>query len=246
MVTAKPVGDNFCGVWRTAQVLLHSPGLSTGRSLIGTSGGQCGQLKHQYKAGDDRMEKLLLTVWEAADVLSVSRSRGYELLYAEQLDSVKIGRSQRVSLASVGRLANGPSRVMNSRRPQGEGPDGLPRLRVDRRTARPDHLHPDAPSSRRGAATLAGSIRPRSKPQPLLRTVFRQRGPTHLLRGTSRGSASPDDQPQPGPQDRQSRVSAAKGTSAASALDGRTKAALCAWGRPSPQPRPTHQEGRRS
>jgi hypothetical protein len=30
------------------------------------------------------MEKLLLTVWEAADVLSVSRSRVYELLYAEQ------------------------------------------------------------------------------------------------------------------------------------------------------------------
>ena len=55
------------------------------------------------------MEKLLLTVWEAADVLAVSRPRGYELLYAEQLDSVKIGRSQRVSLASVGRLANGPS-----------------------------------------------------------------------------------------------------------------------------------------
>ena len=55
------------------------------------------------------MEKLLLTVREAADVLSVSRSRGYELLYAEQLDSVKIGRSQRVSLASVGRLADGPS-----------------------------------------------------------------------------------------------------------------------------------------
>jgi hypothetical protein len=30
------------------------------------------------------MEKLLLTVWEAADVLSISRSRVYELLYAEQ------------------------------------------------------------------------------------------------------------------------------------------------------------------
>jgi excisionase family DNA binding protein len=90
-------------------VLLYSPELSTGRSLIGTSSGQCGQLKHQYKAGDDRMEKLLLTVWEAADVLSVSRSRVYELLYAEQLDSVKIGRSRRVAPASVRRLADGPS-----------------------------------------------------------------------------------------------------------------------------------------
>jgi excisionase family DNA binding protein len=83
-------------------VLLYSPGLSTGRNLIGASGGQCGQLKHQYKAGDDRMEKLLLTVWEAADVLSVSRSRVYELLYAEQVDSVKIGRSRRVALVSRG------------------------------------------------------------------------------------------------------------------------------------------------
>ncbi len=90
-------------------MLLYSPGLSTGRSLIGTSGGQCGQLKHQYKAGDNRMEKSLLTVREAADVLSVSRSRVYELLYAEQLDSVKIGRSRRVALASVRRLADGPS-----------------------------------------------------------------------------------------------------------------------------------------
>ena len=90
-------------------MLLYSPGLSTGRSLIGTSRGQCGQLKHQYKAGDDRMEKLLLTVRKAADVLSVSRSQVYELLYAEQLDSVKIGRSRRVSLASVRRLADGAS-----------------------------------------------------------------------------------------------------------------------------------------
>jgi excisionase family DNA binding protein len=90
-------------------VLLYSPVLSTGRSLIGTSRGQCGQLKHQYKAGDDRMEKMLLTVWEAADVLAVSRSRVYELLYAEQLGSVKIGRSRRVALASVRLLADGPS-----------------------------------------------------------------------------------------------------------------------------------------
>jgi excisionase family DNA binding protein len=61
------------------------------------------------EAGDDRMEKMLLTVREAADVLSVSRSRVYELIYAEQLDSVKIGRSRRVSLASVRRFVKGPS-----------------------------------------------------------------------------------------------------------------------------------------
>jgi hypothetical protein len=56
-------------------VLLYSPGLSTGRSLIGTSGGQCGQLKHQYKAGDDRMEKLLLTVCGRPQTCSVSVGR---------------------------------------------------------------------------------------------------------------------------------------------------------------------------
>jgi excisionase family DNA binding protein len=55
------------------------------------------------------MEKLLLTVRETADVLSVSRSRVYELIYAEQLDSVKIGRSRRVSLVSVRRFVEGPS-----------------------------------------------------------------------------------------------------------------------------------------
>jgi excisionase family DNA binding protein len=186
-------------------VLLYRPGLSTGRSLIGTSGGQCGQLKHQYKAGDNRMEKRLLTVWEAADVLSISRSRVYELLYAEQLDSVKIGRSRRVLLASVRVLGGRSVGVMTSRRPQGEGPDGLPRLRVDRRTARPDHVHPAAPSSRRGTATLARSIRPRSKPRPLLWTVISARGNNPPTPATARGSASPDDQPKPGPQDRQSR-----------------------------------------
>jgi len=48
-------------------------------------------------------------VREAADVLSVSRSRVYELIYTEQLESVKIGRSRRVSLASVRRVADGQS-----------------------------------------------------------------------------------------------------------------------------------------
>jgi excisionase family DNA binding protein len=53
------------------------------------------------------MEKLLLTVREAADVLSVSRSRVYGLICAEQLDSVKIGRSRRVSLASSSGISSG-------------------------------------------------------------------------------------------------------------------------------------------
>ncbi|MGH3338736.1 MAG: helix-turn-helix domain-containing protein, partial [Propionibacteriaceae bacterium] len=85
------------------------PGSSTGREPHWHLGGTAWPTEDQYKAGDDRMEKLLLTAREAADVLSVSRSRLYELLYAEQLDSVMIGRSRRVSPAPVRRLAEGPS-----------------------------------------------------------------------------------------------------------------------------------------
>ena len=90
-------------------MLLYSPGLSTGREPHWHLGRTVWPTGASVQAGDDRMEKLLLTVREAADVLSVSRSRVYELIYAEQLDSVKIGRSRRVSLASVRRLAEGPS-----------------------------------------------------------------------------------------------------------------------------------------
>ncbi|MHB8512657.1 MAG: helix-turn-helix domain-containing protein [Actinomycetota bacterium] len=42
------------------------------------------------------MEKLLLTIAEAAETLSISRSKVYELLYAEKIRSVSIGRSRRI------------------------------------------------------------------------------------------------------------------------------------------------------
>ena len=42
------------------------------------------------------MEKLLLTVGEAAVVLGVGKSRVYDLMRLRQLRSVKIGRSRRV------------------------------------------------------------------------------------------------------------------------------------------------------
>jgi hypothetical protein len=55
--------------------------------------------------------------------------------------------------------------------------------------------------------------------------------------GAAHGSASPDNQPNPGPQDRQSRVSAANPKDAEGALDGRAEGpALPNRGRPSPQP----------
>ncbi len=41
-------------------------------------------------------ERLLYSVVEAAEVLSLSRSKVYELLAANTLQSVKIGRSRRI------------------------------------------------------------------------------------------------------------------------------------------------------
>jgi excisionase family DNA binding protein len=158
-VTARPVGNNFCGVWRTAQGAALQPGVINRSEPYWHPGGQCGQLKHQYKAGDDRMEKLLLTVWEAADVLSVSRSRAYELLYAEQLDSVKIGRSRRVALVSRGSWRTVRQRHELSR-PQGEGaPTGSPGYLWTDEPPDPTSFTLMLPSSRRGTATLARSIR---------------------------------------------------------------------------------------
>jgi excisionase family DNA binding protein len=45
-------------------------------------------------------EPLLLTVAEAARRLSISRSKMYELLTAERIESVKISRSRRVPLVA--------------------------------------------------------------------------------------------------------------------------------------------------
>ena len=47
------------------------------------------------------VDKLLLSVREAADTLSVSRSRLYEMLAAEELPSVQVGRLRRIALADL-------------------------------------------------------------------------------------------------------------------------------------------------
>ena len=132
------------------------------------------------------MEKLLLTVWEAADVLSVSRSRVYELLYAEQLDSVKIGRSRRVALVSRGSWRTVRRRHELSR-PQGEGAP----------TGSPGYLWTNEPPDPTSFTLML--LRPAERqpwraqydqgqnPRPLLWTVLRQRGTTHLLRGVRLG-----------------------------------------------------------
>lgn len=50
------------------------------------------------------MERMLFTVQETAEMLGVGRSRVYELIYSEQLASIKLGRSRRISKASIERF----------------------------------------------------------------------------------------------------------------------------------------------
>ena len=50
------------------------------------------------------MEKLLLTAEEAAEALSIGRTKVYELMAGGQLRSVHIGRSRRVPREALGDL----------------------------------------------------------------------------------------------------------------------------------------------
>ena len=52
------------------------------------------------------MERLLLTIGEAAEMLGVGRSQVYRLISDGQLTSVKIGRSRRVSVAAIRRFVD--------------------------------------------------------------------------------------------------------------------------------------------
>ncbi|MGH9072006.1 MAG: excisionase family DNA-binding protein, partial [Acidimicrobiales bacterium] len=47
------------------------------------------------------MDKLLLTVEEAAEALSVGRSKLYELLAAGRLESVRVGTCRRIPVGSL-------------------------------------------------------------------------------------------------------------------------------------------------
>ena len=124
---------------------------------------------------------------------------------------------------------------MNSRRPQGEGPDGLPgyvwtdeppdpttfTLTLLRAVAERPRCALNTTKVKTAAAAVdSASATGNDPPTP----------------GAARGSASPDDQPKPGPQDRQSRVSAAnpQDTSAASPLVGRTEGPTLRIGKAEP------------
>ncbi len=47
------------------------------------------------------MHTLLLTTTEAAELLGLSRTTVYELLNAEQIESVRIGRARRIPRAAL-------------------------------------------------------------------------------------------------------------------------------------------------
>jgi hypothetical protein len=51
------------------------------------------------------MEPLMAAAAEPADTLRVGRSGGYRLIVATQWESIKIGRTQRVGVASIRHVA---------------------------------------------------------------------------------------------------------------------------------------------
>ena len=55
------------------------------------------------------MERILYSVSETAEMLALSRNRVYELIYAERLTSIKIGRTRRISIASIRRFVDSES-----------------------------------------------------------------------------------------------------------------------------------------
>jgi len=53
----------------------------------------------------ESMEKVLLRPTEAADLISVSRSKMYQLIAARQIPSVRVGSMVRVPLSAIKQLA---------------------------------------------------------------------------------------------------------------------------------------------
>jgi excisionase family DNA binding protein len=51
--------------------------------------------------------KLLLRVHEAAEILSIARSKAYAMVHAGELPSVKLGKSIRVPAASLKQFVEG-------------------------------------------------------------------------------------------------------------------------------------------
>jgi excisionase family DNA binding protein len=54
--------------------------------------------------GSSRHERLVVPPKEAWRMLGISNSKGYELLAAGELDSIKFGRARRITMESIHRL----------------------------------------------------------------------------------------------------------------------------------------------
>ena len=276
MVTAKPVGNNFCGVWRTAQGAALQPRVINRSEPYWPLARTVWPTEASVQGGDNRMEKLLLTVWEAADVLSVSRSRVYELLYAEQPVWTRAGRCPSKAHDRE-HLGIGGRRVLVSRDWSGKtlsehradrsavvrealqsagmaapdlermatdvlSPDGLPRYvwtdeRPDPTTYTLMLLRAVAERQRWRAQYDQAKTRTAVETVDSLSAIGPPSGGGPPSPSVAHSSASPDNPPNPGPQDRQSRVSAAnpQDRSEATALDGRAGGpTFTTRGRPSP------------
>lgn len=59
------------------------------------------RLSFSYQEGMPTQKKLLYTVEEAAELLSISRSKVYDLMVRGDLESVKIGASRRLTARAM-------------------------------------------------------------------------------------------------------------------------------------------------
>jgi excisionase family DNA binding protein len=107
MVTATGRAGSGNDCWRT----IHCPRLAhlDTRLLDGRS--RDGNFRPRLRRNPTRQERntirelFMATAAEAADMLRVGRSGVYRLIVATQWESIKIGRSRRVSVASIGHVA---------------------------------------------------------------------------------------------------------------------------------------------
>lgn len=87
---------------RSALTLNHGIGMeyvgqSSGRQATATSQPD----NHENPRAPFTRQKLLLSVAEAADMLSMGRTQIYDLVMRRQIASIKIGRSRRIPLAAL-------------------------------------------------------------------------------------------------------------------------------------------------
>ena len=69
------------------------------------------------------MDRLLLRVWEAAEVAAIGRSHAYELVRRGEWPSVRVGRSIRVPAAGLRAWVNSRTTVPTEADYEGNGGD---------------------------------------------------------------------------------------------------------------------------